>query len=237
MKHGTAPVGSLEWSDQVTRRKYFVEPHIIDFAQFWRWKDKWVLEIGCGIGTDTLQFIKAGAYIFAVDSSQKSIDLAIQRAVAEKLDLISTAWRSLDAEEVLPTICPDLVYSFGVLHHTTHPEKVLKLVHKIIAGDGELRIMLYAKYSLKHLLGTQPEAQAGCPLVKWYSAREARWLLSSCGFRVVSIHKAHIFPWRIRDYVQHRYVKHWFYRWMPGWMFRALERIAGHHLLLVARKA
>jgi len=36
----------------------------------------------------------------------------------------------------------------------------------------------------------------------------------------------HIFPYRIPDYVQYRYVKVWYFRWMPQWMFRILERMA-----------
>jgi hypothetical protein len=44
----------------------------------------------------------------------------------------------------------------------------------------------------------------------------------------------HIFPYRIRDYVQHRYVKKFYFRWMPTSMFRALEKRAGWHLCLTA---
>ena len=40
VRHGQAIVGTLEWSQQVTARKYLVESHIIGFAQFWRWRDK-----------------------------------------------------------------------------------------------------------------------------------------------------------------------------------------------------
>lgn len=231
--HGTAPVGSLEWSQQVTQRKYFVEPHIPQFAWFPHWRGKEVLEIGCGIGTDTIEFAAAGARVFAVDISESSAMLARGRVSLTPFGE-SVCIGSYNAEDHLPSWTFDLIYSFGVLHHTPHPKKVLQLARKRIAPTGELRIMLYAKYSLKHFLGTQPEAQAGCPLVKWYSGIEVRRLLDSCGFRVVSIQKTHIFPWRVKDYVEHRYVKAWPWRWMPQWMFHGLERLMGHHLLIVA---
>ena len=44
----------------------------------------------------------------------------------------------------------------------------------------------------------------------------------------------HIFPYRIADYVQYRYIKVWYFRWMPQRLFRALEKFAGWHLCLTA---
>ncbi len=236
--HGTAPVGTLEWSRQVTERKYFVESHIPGFAQFERWRGKRVLEIGCGIGTDTLKFLKSGAYVTAVDISSKSINIAKQR---EHLEWIAgnptLEFFNCDAEKSVPSGSYDLAYSFGVLHHTPHPQKILRNVRNYMYHGGELRVMLYAKWSIKHLLREQPESQAGCPIVRWYSKRAARKLIEDAGFKVESITKTHIFPWRVEDYVQHRYVMRAAYRWMPEWFFSWLERRLGHHLLIVARKA
>src|SRR6266550_7963985 len=79
IRHSTAPVGSKEYFDDVEERKYFVEPHIPRFADFECWRGKKVLEIGCGIGTDTTNFARHGAQVTAVDLSQQSLDLARQR--------------------------------------------------------------------------------------------------------------------------------------------------------------
>src|SRR6201987_815639 len=79
IRHSPKPVGSREYFDEVEARKYMVEPHIPGFAEFEKWRGKKVLEIGCGIGTDTLNFARHGARVTSVDLSEKSLELARQR--------------------------------------------------------------------------------------------------------------------------------------------------------------
>lgn len=239
VRHGEALIGSFEWSQQVSERKYRVEPHIRRFASFPRWHGKDVLEIGCGIGTDTLEFLAAGAHVDAVDLSNESLDLARARTQMEGYGSEVVRFFHANAETYLPggSNWYDLVYSFGVLHHTPEPGAVLVNARKRLKMDGELRLMLYATWSLKFLLREQPEAQAGCPVVRTYSAEEAALLLSRSGFIVERITKTHIFPWRVADYVEHRYVKRLPYRYISDRAFHWLEGQLGHHLLIVARRA
>jgi hypothetical protein len=45
----------------------------------------------------------------------------------------------------------------------------------------------------------------------------------------------HVFPYQVRDYVNYRYVKEPYFRWMPEPMFRAFERQCGWHLMVTAQ--
>ena len=55
IRHSDQAIGTIAYFDEVEARKYFVESHIPVFADFSRWAGKKVLEIGCGLGTDTMQ--------------------------------------------------------------------------------------------------------------------------------------------------------------------------------------
>src|ERR1700676_3692951 len=80
LRHSTAAIGSRQYFEEVEARKYMVEPHIPGFAEFERWRGKKVLEIGCGIGTDTINFARHGAQVTTVDLSEESMGLARKRA-------------------------------------------------------------------------------------------------------------------------------------------------------------
>src|SRR6266478_6116636 len=124
IRHSTAPVGTKEYFDQVEARKYFVEYHIPGFAEFERWRGKKVLEIGCGIGTDTINFARHGARVTAVDLTEKSLAVARQRVKVSGFE-DAVQFYQADAEQLsdyVPVEKYDLVYSFGVIHHTPHPE-------------------------------------------------------------------------------------------------------------------
>lgn len=253
IRHSMQPIGSKEYFDEVEARKYFVEPHIPLFAQFRRWKGKKVLEIGCGIGTDTINFAREGAEVTVAELSEKSIEVAQQRAEVFGLaDRIS--FHTGNAEELssfVPIEPHDLVYSFGVIHHSPHPERILDEATKYLMPGGTLKVMVYNRWSWKviwivmkqgkgrfwrwrELVAERSEAQFGSPVTYTYTPSELKAILERHGFRVTEVFVDHIFPWRIRDYVQYRYVKVWYFRFLPNRAFRWLERKLGWHLCATA---
>ena len=255
LRHSQKPIGSKEYFDEVEARKYKVEPHIPGFAEFDRWAGKRVLEVGCGIGTDSINFARAGAQLTAVDLSTESLNIARQRAevmgVADRIEFVQA-----NAEELTSAVdgIYDLVYSFGVVHHTPHPERAIEQIRALMAPQGTLKLMVYNRRSWKvfwivvtqghgrfwktdQLVATHSEAQTGCPVTFSYSRRQGRRFVESAGFRVTDVSVDHVFPYRIPDYVEHRYVKQWYFRWMPERMFRAFEQRFGWHLLITAEPA
>ncbi len=263
IRHSTQPVGTKEYFDEVEARKYLVEPHIPAFADFEKWRGKKVLEIGCGIGTDTINFARHGAQVTTVDLSDKSMALARQRAEVFGLSdrIRFCPGNAEELTKFVPVEPYDLIYSFGVIHHTPHPDAVLEQLRqythdaaKPAANSGlatTVKIMVYYKWSWKvaailvteghgqfwkldDLVARSSEAQTGCPITYTYTRSSGQALLERHGFKVTKVEVDHIFPYRIPDYVQYRYVREPYFAWMPPAMFRALERRAGWHLLLTA---
>jgi 2-polyprenyl-3-methyl-5-hydroxy-6-metoxy-1,4-benzoquinol methylase len=253
VRHSTAPIGTKEYFDQVEARKYFVEYHIPGFAQFERWSGKKVLEIGCGIGTDTINFARVGAKVTTVDLSEKSMELARTRAAVFGVE-DRIRFCPGNAEELtrfVPVEPYDLIYSFGVIHHTPRPDAVLEQLRHYTRPATTIKIMVYHRRSykvawilltegkgqfwkLEELVAKNSEAQSGCPVTYSYTRREGRELLERHGFRVQETRVEHIFPYHIADYTQYRYVKKWYFRAMPAPLFRALEHRFGWHLCLTA---
>jgi ubiquinone/menaquinone biosynthesis C-methylase UbiE len=253
IRHSPKPLGSREYFDEVEARKYYVEPHIPGFADFERWRGKKVLEIGCGIGTDTINFARHGAEVTVAELSDESLKVAEQRAGVFGLDDHISFFHG-NGEELTSFLPPDtfdLVYSFGVIHHSPRPERMLEQATRFMERGSALKIMVYNRRSWKvlwmvmkygkgdfrrtqRLIAERSEAQFGSPVTYAYTRKELTEMLARNGFRVTDMFVDHIFPWSIPDYDEYRYVKRWYFRWIPQPLFRRLERVLGWHLCATA---
>ncbi|HEV8159237.1 MAG TPA: class I SAM-dependent methyltransferase [Pyrinomonadaceae bacterium] len=253
IRHSTAEIGTKEYFDQVEARKYLVEPHIPAFADFANWKGKKVLEIGCGIGTDTINFARAGAEVTAVDLSSKSLKLAARRAevfgFSDRINFYEANAEKLS--EYIPAQKYDLVYSFGVIHHSPHPEKIIGQIRDYFIHPGStLKLMVYYRYSWKvfwmliqekgqfwkldKIIARHSEAQTGCPVTYSYTRKTIKDLIGE-NFDIEENYVEHIFPYRIPEYVKYEYVKEWYWRMLPENVFLRLEKTFGWHLCVTAK--
>lgn len=238
INHSKLPLGTKEYFEEVEKKKYFVEPHIPSFAEFEKWKGKEVLEIGCGIGTDSINFARHGAKLTIIELSESSLNITKQRF--QVFGLQATFIRA-NAEHLSFYVNKehfDLVYSFGVIHHTPRPQAVIAEIDKVLKPGGELRLMLYSKYSTKNLMihmgRAQPEAKRGCPLALALSKRDIKNLLSP--LQIYEFRKDHIFTYKIPEYKQNLYVRRFPWNWMPTASIRWLEKRLGWHSLIKAKK-
>jgi SAM-dependent methyltransferase len=197
----TVEPGSAEFFFEVESARYELEPFIPAFAQFERWAGKRVLEVGVGLGTDFVQFVRAGAEATGLDLTEAAVDAVRRRLALEGLQaelLVGDAERLPFGDRAF-----DLVYSWGVLHHTPDTRRALDEVRRVIGPGGEARIMLYSRrswvafglWARYALLGLRPwESLADVvakhmesPGTKAYTGRELRELFS--GFSSVEIRK------------------------------------------------
>lgn len=106
-----------------------------------------MLEIGCGLGTESINFVRNGAELTIVELSGKSLELTKQRFKVFGLSATFVQGNAEELDKILPSGEKfDLVWSFGVIHHTPHPEKIIEQIRKVVKPDtGEVRLMLYSR--------------------------------------------------------------------------------------------
>jgi ubiquinone/menaquinone biosynthesis C-methylase UbiE len=156
-------IGSREFFKAVEEHRYETEWHIPEVVQFERWRDKSVLEIGCGLGTDAINFARAGANYTGVDLTERSIELVQRRFDFENLqgDL-----RTADAENLpFADNSFDLVYSHGVLHHTPDTERAINEAHRVLKPGGTAMVMLYHKNSYNYRVNIMTLRRMGARLL------------------------------------------------------------------------
>lgn len=131
--------------------RYELEPYIFDFAEFYRYKQKKVLEIGVGLGADHQQFAEAGAELTGIDLTPRAVEYTKKRLQTFGLN---SDIKVGDAEQLsFSDESFDLVYSWGVLHHSPDTPKAISEVHRVLNKEGTAKIMIYHKYSFVGYIG------------------------------------------------------------------------------------
>lgn len=240
--------GTREFFDEVERHRYQeYAPWMPEVMGFDKFAGARLLEVGCGMGTDLLQFARGGATCTGVDLTPKSLDISRGRFAlyAEHADFaLSDAERLPFAEESF-----DVYYSHGVLHHTPETQAAVREAYRVLRRGGSAKVMLYHRNSWGYwfemmfrqglvrgeffrgltradLLSKYVEFNdgGGRPLVKVYSRSETRSLFSM--FRDVKVDVEQLT--RPEIYLIGKFI--------PESAFRAMRRSIGWNIIVTAVK-
>jgi ubiquinone/menaquinone biosynthesis C-methylase UbiE len=198
------PCGSRYLGDHAdfeahARARYQLEPYIHEFAGFAQSAGQRVLEVGVGMGADYLEWLKAGAQATGVDLSSISIERAKRRC---EMAGLTPDLRVSDAEHLLfPDDTFDVVYSYGVMHHSPDTPQCIREAWRVLKPGGALRIMIYHHASLTGFmlwlrygflrgksLRQSVRDHLESPGTKSYTREEARTLLQ--GFEQIELRQA-----------------------------------------------
>ncbi len=106
-----------------------------------------ILDCGCGTGEFTCWYASQGTQLTAIDLSRPSIEQA--RSYAAEYELSDRIdFRQMSVLEMdLPDSTYDLVYSYGVLHHTPDPVRGFDHMVRVCKPGGVVIVSVYSLYS------------------------------------------------------------------------------------------
>lgn len=234
------PEGTAAFFEAVDARRYALEPFIARYARFEEQAGRRVLEVGCGTGADLMRFARAGARVSGVDLSARSLALTRRRF---ELEALEADLHVADAEALpYPDARFDLVYSWGVLHHTPDTACAIAELCRVLVPGGRACVMLYHRASLfalqawlrYALLGGRPwrgvagvlAAHVESPGTKAYTRAEARALFEGGGFADVVLEPV-LTVWDLR------LTRRCF---LPAWCRALIPDRLGWFLVVQARK-
>ena len=222
--------GTREYFDEIEQRRYRFHYHLAELFESLKGSHGRLLEVGCGIGVDSIQLAKCGFDVTAVDLTENALEVAREFAVLRD---VSIDFRLGNAESLdFPDASFDAVYSFGVLHHTPNIERSVAEVRRVLRPSGTAYIMLYHRDSLVNLIHrafrlpyeSPRDRDDHCPVVYTYSRRGIRRLFRD--FSNVSVHAAYPFTFGFGPVATRT----------PLMIRKSLGRAVGWHLMLRAQR-
>ena len=215
------------YGDDQDRVRYELEPEILPFADFDSARGLRVLEIGVGMGADFVRWVRAGAVATGVDLTERAVEITRDRLAKDRAEGraeggVEADVRVADAEALpFEDAAFDLVYSWGVLHHTPRMDRALAEAQRVLTSGGRLKVMLYHRRSW---VGLAAWARFGVLRGRpFMSLREALTFLESPGTKTFTVGEVWaLFPGLV-DLTVRPVLTHWDRRVAPG-----VARLTGH---------
>jgi len=159
-----------------------------------RIRGKRVLEIGCGMGFDSVELMKRGARLTATDLTPSAIELAKKHFEHHGLEP-----DDVRVENVLNLSFEDesfdAVYSIGVVHHTGDTERALSEIRRVLKPNGLAAIShIYRRPSFFEMLSRFGREniefkEEDAPVIDFYTEDEVHAMLD--GFEVEEMTQDH----------------------------------------------
>lgn len=144
--YGTGEFASKEYFEQVEAHRYGTHPWIKKAIDTFDIKDKDVLEIGFGMGTDHMNLARRGGCMNGIDLTPRNLEVTASRF---ELYGLKSKLITGDAENLpYPDNSMDFVYSFGVIHHSPDTERIVAEIRRVLKPGGRCWVTVYHKRSI-----------------------------------------------------------------------------------------
>ena len=131
---------------EVSRRRYLLEPYLKPFARFDEAREKDVLEIGVGMGSDHQCLAEARPRsLHGVDLTERALE---HTRVRFRVMGLNSDLRVGNAERLdFPNETFDFIYSWGVIHHSPDTPQAAREILRVLKPGGVARVMIYHRRS------------------------------------------------------------------------------------------
>lgn len=230
-----SPIGTKEFFEELEDYHYEKLEYLRRIIDFNAFKEKKVLEVGCGLGIDLVQFAKGGAVVTGIDLVDPVIELAKKNF---ELNGVKGELLVMNGEEMrFNDSSFDLVFAHGVLAYTSDVQLMIREIYRVLKPGCEAILMMYHRNSwlfyLAGLFGFRLRRE-DAPVFETYSIDEFRGMLKDFSHSEILIVR---FPVRTRIHkglkaiiYNHLFVP--FFNLVP----KPIVRSFGAHLIAKAKK-
>ena len=246
---------------EISEKRYKAEPYIKEFAygDSESYRNKKILEIGVGAGTDFLGFLKRNAICYGIDATESAIQ-ETKKNILTSLENKKYNLKFLEKTnaEKLPfeDNTFDMIYSHGVLHHAKKTMLCIAEAYRVLKPGGKFKIMVYSNFSATgFMLWIIHGLAKGRPFIsqekvifdylespgtKSYSKKELLKILDGFGLEKIELKKFASAGDLLLMPKSRKYKKYFLYNFIkifyPRFIVKKLESILGLSITVTANK-
>lgn len=97
-------------------------------------RGKYLLDLGCGAGENSVYFASRGAKCVASDYSPGMVEVALKLAAANQVQVEGRVINAMAID--FPDNTFDIVYASNLLHHIPNPKLTLREMHRVLKPGG-----------------------------------------------------------------------------------------------------